>query len=70
MMVAKGFGEMDKKKDKRFENLEQQIEILKDRVKNLEYGQEEIMLRLTNLAYRFELAELEKRVRVLERKAK
>ncbi len=42
-----------------------------DKVDNLltalENGQEEIKLRLTNVAYRFELEELEKRVKALEK---
>ena len=39
------------------------------RLENLETGQEEIKLRLDNVAYRFELQELERRIKILENKA-
>lgn len=38
-----------------------------NRLAALENGQEEIKLRLTNVAYRFELEKLEKRVKALEK---
>ena len=64
-MVQKGFEGVDKRfdaVDKRFERMERQMVILED-------GQEQIKLRLDNVAYRFELNDLEKRVQLLEKKA-
>lgn len=43
---------------------------MNDRLKKLEIGQEDIKLRLDNVAYRFELQNLERRVILLEKKAK
>lgn len=40
------------------------------RLDKLEQGQEDIKLRLDNVAYRFELHELERRVTLLEKKAR
>lgn len=40
------------------------------RLNKLEQGQEDIKLRLDNVAYRFELQELERRVTLLEKKAR
>ena len=45
--------------DKRFERVEK-------RLTNLEHGQEDIILRLDNVAYRFELVEVQKRLKALE----
>ena len=64
-MVKKGFDHMDERfnqHDKRFETIEKKMD-------DLEQGQEEIKLKLSNVAYRFELVELERRVNILERKA-
>ncbi len=41
---------------------------LEPALNNLEQGQEEIKLKLDNVAYRFELVELQKRVEFLEKK--
>jgi len=63
-MVKKGFDHMDERfnqHDKRFETIEKKMD-------DLEQGQEEIKLKLGNVAYRFELVELERRVQILERK--
>ena len=63
--MKKGFEGVDKRfdaVDKRFERMERQMVILED-------GQEQIKLRLDNVAYRFELNDLEKRVQLLEKKA-
>jgi len=70
---------MDKETKKEFENLARMIkkgfdentaqhkEIF-DRLEKLEQGQEEIKLKLDQVAYRFELQELERRVRRIELK--
>ena len=39
-------------------------------IKELKQGQENIELKLTNVAYRFELLELERRIEILEKKLK
>jgi len=57
-MVKKGFDYVDK----RFDKVESRLDIL-------EQGQEDIKLRLDNVAYRFELKDLEKRVKKLELKS-
>lgn len=57
VMVKSGFDQVDK----RFEHMEESFG-------TLEKGQEEIKLRLDNVAYRFELVELQKRVEILEKK--
>ena len=59
LITAKGFYTMGKK----FDNIDIKID-------KLEKGQEEIKLRLDNVAYRFELVELQKRVEKLEAKAR
>lgn len=38
------------------------------RLENLETGQEEIKLRLDNVAYRFEVQELDRRLKIIEAK--
>jgi len=58
-MVKLGFDGQDR----RFDRIEKQINIL-------EQGQEEIKLRLDNVAYRFELRDLEKTVKSLALKIK
>ena len=55
--VKSGFDGVDKK----FNNIDKQL-------KSLLSGQERIELRLNNVAYRFELVELENRVKRLEMK--
>ncbi len=59
----KRFDDQDKKFNKRFDRIEKQINILGQ-------GQEEIKLRLDNVAYRFELRDLEKTVKSLALKIK
>lgn len=64
MMVKKGFDAVDKRfdaVDKRFDGVEQDI-------KELKQGQENVELKLTNVAYRFELEEVKQRVMILEQK--
>ncbi len=43
---------------------------VENRLTNLENGQEEIKLRLSNVAYRFEIVELENQVKTLTKKMK
>ncbi|MFH1612088.1 MAG: hypothetical protein ABH887_02370 [bacterium] len=62
-MIKEGFDSADKKNDKRFNRVETRLD-------NLEKGQEEMRLKLDNAAYRFELEDLEKRVRKIELKIK
>ncbi len=60
-MVQNGFDEMKGRVDKRFDKVESRLDVL-------EQGQEDIKLKLDNVAYRFELEDLEKRVERLELK--
>ena len=66
----KRFDDQDKKFNKRFDRIEKQINILGQGFSILEQGQEEIKLRLDNVAYRFELRDLEKTVKSLALKIK
>jgi len=64
-MVKKGFDHMDE----RFNQVDKRLDQHEKRFEDLEQGQEEIKLKLGDVAYRFELVELERRVNILERKA-
>ena len=57
VMVKGGFDAMDGRFDK-----------MENRLDGLEQGQEDIKLRLDNVAYRFELVELQRRVELVEKK--
>ena len=59
-MVKEGFDEVHGTIKAGFDKVD-------NRLAALENGQEEIKLRLTNVAYRFELEKLEKRVKALEK---
>ena len=59
IMVKHGFDAVDK----RFDKVESEI-------KGLHQGQENIELKLSNVAYRFELEEVKQRVLMLEQKLK
>ena len=61
IMVNKGFNETQKFNNQRFDKLEKKFSVL-------ENDHEQIMLRLTNVAYRFELNEIKTRVEKLEKK--
>jgi len=61
--VKQGFEKVEKDMKQGFEKVEKDIDDLKQ-------GQERIELRLDNVAYRFELVALEKRVEALEKVAK
>lgn len=65
-MVQNGFTEMNKK----FEKIDEKLERLDEKSISLEQGQLDIKLRLDNVAYRFELQELDKRITKLEQKQK
>ena len=57
VMVKRGFDGVDEKFDK-----------MENRLENLENGQEEIKLKLDHVAYRFEVEELDRRLRRVESK--
>ena len=59
-MVKEGFDEVHGTIKAGFDKVD-------NRLTDIEKGQEEIKLRLTNVAYRFELEELGKRVKALEK---
>lgn len=61
-MIKEGFDEMGE----RINVLEQGHEQTHHRLDGLEEGQEQIRLRLDNVAYRFEIKELDQRVTKLE----
>ncbi len=65
-MVQRGFSEATKNTNGRFDKMENEMRILHD---NNIRDHEAILLRLDNVAYRFELVELQKRVEALEKKA-
>lgn len=74
VMVKKGFdeskGEINGVKDEMRDEMDGMRGEMNARFDNLERGQEDIKLRLDNVAYRFELQEIERRVVLLEKKAK
>lgn len=67
--VEERFSQVDKRfsqVDKRFDHIDKHFEQFDKRLNALEIGQEDIKLRLNNVAHRFELKELEHRVEILE----
>jgi hypothetical protein len=46
------------------------MDSMETRILNLELGQENILLRLDNVAYKFEVVDLHRRVDILERRAR
>ncbi|MBM3205744.1 hypothetical protein FJZ41_02790 [Candidatus Shapirobacteria bacterium] len=67
-MVQRGFNETAVNMDRRFEHVDKRFDAVDKRLDKLEQGHEEIKLRLDNVAYRFELVELQRRVEILEKK--
>ena len=77
VMIQKGFENVDnrfkavddrfKAVDDRFKGIDDKFESIENQLTNLEHGQEDIKLRLTEVAHRFELRELAKRVEKLEK---
>jgi len=67
-MIEKGFESTDKRIDKRFNDVDKRFDRVENRLDILEQGHEEIKLKLDQVAYRFELDNLEKRVQKLELK--
>ena len=71
VMIKQGFDQTDKRFDqidKRFDRVDKRFDRVEGRLDCLEKGQEEIKLKLDNVAYPFELVELQKRVEILEKK--
>ena len=62
MMINNGFNEMK-------ENNAREHKEIGEKLNSLEQGQDDIKIRLDNVAYRFELVELQRRVEVLERRS-
>lgn len=69
VMINKGFNGMSGVMNKQFGEVGKQIGEINKKLDILEIGQEDIKLRLTNVAYRFEVEELERRLIILEKKA-
>jgi len=65
-MIKKGFDDNDKRFEKIDEKMDKRFDKVESRLDNLEQGQEEIKLRLDNVAYRFEVEDLKKRVKKIE----
>ena len=61
-MIKKGFDH----NDKRFDAVDKRFDRVESRLDNLDKGQEEIKLKLNNVAYRFEVEDLDKRLRKVE----
>ena len=61
-MVKTGFDEMGK----RFDGVDKGFDRVENRLTALETNQEDIKLRLDNVAYRFEIVEVQKRLKALE----
>ena len=57
--MNQSFGELEKNINRRFDQSEMKF-------KKLEDGQDQIIMKLSNVAYRFEVKELEARISVLE----
>ena len=64
LAVAKGFDGVDKG----FEHVGKRFDKVEVRLDNLEQGQEAIKLRLDNVAYRFEVKDLDERLKIVEKK--
>jgi len=70
-MIKRGFDGVDKdfnKVDKRFNGVNKRFDGVDKRLDNLENGQEEIKLKLDRVAYRFEIEELDRRLKRIEAK--
>ena len=68
IMIGKGFEDVGERIESLKESNAQEHEGMGRKLNSLEQGQEDIKIRLDNVAYRFELVELQKRVEVLERR--
>lgn len=66
VLVAKGF---ENTATKESTATKADIARLEKRIDILEHGQEDIKLKLDNVAYRFELVELQRRVELLEKRS-
>jgi len=63
-MIKRGFDNVDK----RFDENTKEHRVMMTKLENLENGTEEIKLKLDQVAYRFEIQELERRVKRVEAK--
>ena len=61
-MIKRGFDGVDK----RFDGVDKRFDKVEARLSNLENGQEEIKLKLDRVAYRFEIEELDRRLKRIE----
>jgi len=64
LAIKKGFDENTKQHQKLFDRLDKHGE----RLSNLEQGQEDIKLKLDQVAYKFEVQELDRRLKKIEAK--
>ena len=68
VIVKHGFDEMGGQLGGRMDKIETRMGKMEGAIHGLQEGQERIEMRLCNVAYRFELLELESRVKILESK--
>jgi len=71
VMINRGFEAVDKRfdeLDERFKAVDSRLDAVEKRLGLVETGQEDVKLRISEVAYRFELNQLEKRMEVLEQK--
>lgn len=72
VMVGKGFNDVQKQLNNThsdINDMKEDIVSMKEEIGELNDGQEQIKLRLDNVAYRFELVDVQRRVTHLEKKA-
>ena len=68
-MIKKGFDHNDKRFDdidKRLSAVDKRFDKVETRLSNLEQGHEDIQMRLGNVAFKFEVDDLKKRVKKIE----
>ena len=68
LMVKHGFDDVHQGMNARFNAVDKRFDAVDHEIKELKQGQENIELKLSNVAYRFELEEVKQRVMVLEKK--
>ena len=66
--ASKQLGDFKGEVNKRFDTVDQRFDKVDQEIKELKQGQENIELKVSNVAYRFELEEVKQRVMVLEQK--
>lgn len=68
IIVQKGFVDVEDRLSKKIDGVEKKLNANGSNIELLKEGQERIELWLMNVAYRFEVVDLQARVRILEEK--